>query len=238
MQGAALHVYRADQFPDFAFGETVATRYQAGLLPDADDEPATKLTHQGLSDHAEFERFLCEHQEIRAVEAVWRRQPISSLIVKSRFNVFRHKQRRDLLIARGNRRIVGAAMRRLNSSNFDIKFDTVDIQTLTRALKARRATLHAAYFADLTLRKVKAATLYGEDVDESVEYEHLDQAGILSAVMLETALEGIPHKFLVTHRRTVVVYNHKDEQPQLDLGLKVNALIEEVLPPARAPRNA
>jgi hypothetical protein len=235
VQVAAVHILKADTFPDLVLGARKGTPQQQGL-GDEDADPATSIEMLGLSQHHDFERLVCEHEEWRDLEGRVHNKAISRLIEKRRFQLFRNRSERSLLFASGQRlAIITRAMKRLAGPDLKIGHDAIDVQRLLKAFKERGATVRAAYFSELKVANVDSASLYGHAVDLSDEYSRLDMQGFLSGIMVEMPVGGAVEKFLVTHRRTVVAYRRLDEKQLLQFGLDVNQLIADALgqPPAR-----
>lgn len=233
VHGATIHILRAVKFPDLAVGEWRGTKQKRALkMPDCDvqDEPATTLTMLGLSAHPDFDRLSCDHEALRRVDARWKGQPVTELIIKRRFLLFRNRSRPDLLMATGNGDVVRGAMRALKGPDLEVAFDEIDVRALRKALERRRATTSAAYFSELKIRKVKSAMLYGDGVDQSEDFGRLDDAGILTGIQTETFVDGATEKFLLMRDLTVCVYRRHEEQDVLAFGLAVKQLIEELLP--------
>jgi hypothetical protein len=235
--GGALHILKAERFPDLKVGDEKVTKHQIGIPEtEVDDDASTVISHLGLAEHRDFDRLTCKHEELRDIDGRWNRKPIRSLIVAHHFQLFRNRKRPDLLFATGAGPIVRSAMRSLKGDDFLVEHEPVDIRELRKVLKAKKATTHGVFFSELKIAKVKSAMLYGEDVDQSEEYGRYDLAGTLSGIMFETVLGGAVEKFLVTKKRTVVVYRPRAERDLLELGVLVNNIIEAALPPAKGPR--
>lgn len=231
MQGVvAVHILRAHLFPQLSLGATRETTPQQQGLGDEDADPITKLEMLGFAQHHDFERLVCEHEEWRDVEGRLHNKPISRIVEKKRFQVFRHRSDPKLLLASGAKAvIVNRAMKRLTGPDLKVDHDKLDIPTLLKAFKEQGATVRAAYFSDLKVANVDSASLYGVAVDLSDEYGRLDMQGFLSGIIVDMMVGATMEKFLVTHRRTVVAYRRLDERQLLQFALDVNGLIGDAL---------
>lgn len=237
MPASTLHILHAETFDDLEVGTEKKSRHQLGLEEAAtDDSEHTLIKRLGFAANGSVEKYLVTHEEIEKVQGRWRREKIEQLIVGYDFEIFRERES-SIIFARGPRDTVQRAFRRLQPVGYTVREAPLNLELLRGGLKGMGATVDSAHFSELKIARVSSVGMYGDEVDESDDFEHYKQAGgLLSALSIRMTIGQRTERFMLTKRRTIVVYTRFDEASLLEFGREVNAVIEQVLAESKAPQ--
>src|SRR5690349_3366643 len=79
--------YSCENMPTLARGESISHEAQASI-PGFNHEAHSTLTYARRSDHSDFLRFDCVHQEQRNVDAIFEQREVHRAIFNERFSAF------------------------------------------------------------------------------------------------------------------------------------------------------
>lgn len=223
-----MHAYtiiKINKFPNEIPEEGLKTSRQIPLPGMNGDETAhTTFKKLGISENEAFEKYKIEHEDVESVEGrLWGKKLSSYIRI---YTIFAHYKRdENILIVSGKKKIWWRAYERLHttySDLFEAEKPEIDLSILRKALESK---VIGGYFNELEIANVRAASIFGSNVEESEEWERYEGAGELSALLISVNYKGLPRSIMLTRERVVVLYSLPNELDDLEFLLMIDKMI-------------
>jgi hypothetical protein len=102
----------------------------------------------------------------------------------------------------------------------------LDLVALRTRLESR---VSGGWFGDMQIARIESAGLFGPDVGKSDEWEHYEQLGHLSAIILEIGYRDKAYKVMLVQDSTVLLYRSLGEVENLAFVKQLLARIESAM---------
>lgn len=230
MPTASVHYFRAKKFPELLrIGQSVSTEKQLLLADVGWPDARTEFTYLGLAQDQSYRRYGVRHEDLRHVNARFRNEPVRELFFVYDFQIFRSAA--GVLFCKGAvKPVVNRAFRALEDTGLETESVEVDLGLILKRLKeSGEGLVKGGWFGDLVINKVDAAGIFGNDVDESDEWERYSSSGSLNAVTVDLVVAGAHESFQLTRDRTIVVYRSKTEPELLEFAEAIHKMVDAIL---------
>lgn len=211
--------FSCDEVPDLDVGECVTHQVQTSLSG-FNHEARSSLTYVRPSDHRDFRRYDCVHQEERNVDAIVNQQEVHLLLFNERFQAFYNPADRYFVVQADKRRTM-AFFERLSRATPPIRATPGKLD-LQRVMELGQTT--GGWFSNVRITGVKSAGLFGaEDIGDSPEWERYSSEADMSAVYVKVeSRAGSVKQVMITKDRVVLVMRDEGEGDNLDLVAHLN----------------
>jgi hypothetical protein len=201
-------------------GESITHQAQASI-PGFDHEAHSTLTLARRSDHGDFLRFECVHQEQRNVDAIFEQREVRQAIFNERFEAFYNSEKLYFLV-RNDRKKSKSFFDRLSRARPVPVEATPGALDLQEVMRLGQTT--GGWFANVRLSGVQSAGLFGhDDIGTSDEWARYSAESDMSAVYVRVeSRAGSVLPVMITRDRAVIVQKDVGERENLDLVAHLN----------------
>ena len=218
-------------FPRLQVGDVYSTVKQP-VLPwveqGFDDSIHSAITYLGKSAHPDFFRFHVEHETLRPYRVRFNNERRDSVIVVEEFDLF-IPQNYSYVWADTNTKNCNELLRRVidTERDRDNKFSFVEHQIdLIRMEKDIQSSITGGHFNELKIADVRAASIFGEGVGGSADWQRYEDHGSLSAIVFQAPFFGTLQRIMVTKNGGIVIFSNFKEQDALIMVEKINEQVQ------------
>ena len=221
-------------FPKMQVGEAYKTVTQP-VLPwteqGFDDSVHSVITYLGKSAHPDFFRFHAEHETLRPYRVRFNNERRDSVIVVEEFDLFIPKNY-SYVWADTNSKNCNELLRRLidTERNRDNRFSFVEHKIdLIKMEKDIQPSITGGHFNELNIADVRAASIFGEGVGGSADWQRYEDSGSLSAIVFQVPFYGTMQRIMVTKNGGIVIYSNFKEHDALILVEEINEKVRDYI---------
>lgn len=218
--------FSCEDMPDLNVGEFITHQAQQSI-PGFDHEAHSTLTYMRQSDHSDFRRFECVHQEQRDIDAIFEQREVHRAIFNERFSAFYNPDGRYFLVQNDSKKSKPFFERLSHARPHPIHAVPGQLN-LHEVMKLGQTT--GGWFANVRLSGVQSAGLFGhDDIGSSEEWARYSSEADMSAVYISvTSRAGGITPVMVTKDRTVVVQRDGGEKDNLDIVAYLNEVFVQL----------
>jgi hypothetical protein len=195
---------------------------------DFDDDVVTSVEPVSDWSHPDFRKFQVMHESRLFFEGRFRNEPIDTVVRRYRFDVYLDAPGGRAFFC-GPKKLWQEAMQRIQRdqhSTLEYAPRELDLIALRSALEGR---VSGGWFGDMQIARIESAGLFGPDVAKSDEWEHYEQMGHLSAIILELTYRDRAYNVMLVQDSTVVLYRSLGEIENLAFVKQLMARIEATM---------
>jgi hypothetical protein len=198
---------------------------QLALLAGEDDTAHSIVRFLGESDSKYFYRYFVKHETLQKRKIRFANEERSQVIFIEEFHLY-IPEPLNYLWAETKAPYCNELLKRIktNSPGFLYYNRIVDLHEMRSKL---RGNVRGGWFRELEIADVSTAAIFGANVSESEEWQHYEDAGILSALVLEFTYRGGKHSVQITRNGTITLYGTYQERDSLELVDTINDIVNK-----------
>ena len=213
-------------------GASLKTHTQLTLLTDGDDTAHSEIRFTGESDFPEFLKYFVRHEVVEKRKVRFMQEDRNEVIFVEEFHLYLPPNRK-YLFAETAAHYSNELLKRiyLKDSSFSYTLREVDLLKLRKELQGN---IRGGWFRNLQIEDVSTAGIFGATVGDSDEWQHYEDSGKLSALVLEFKHKGTWHSTNISSNGAITLYASYSEKDALELVEVINDIVNRFsteLPP-------
>jgi hypothetical protein len=214
-----------ENFPVLAkLGEVWQSVTQLALpLPNGDDQAHSNIKFVGQSDYGEYLKFFVRHEIVEQRKVRFAQEDRNQVIFIEEFHLY-IPPNLTYLFAETPSRSARELLKRIKTSHpeFDYTLREVNLLELRQKLHAH---VRGGWFKELEIADVSTAAIFGANVGDSEEWQKYEDAGALSALVLEFKHRGASHSVNISSNGAITLYSNYSEKDAIELVEMINDLV-------------
>lgn len=189
-----------------------------------DDSVHSTINFLGKSAHPDFLRFHVEHETLRPFRVRFNNERRDGVIIVEEFDLFIPKNY-SYAWADTNSKNCNELLRRIidTEREKDNRFSFVENQIdLIKMERDIHPSITGGHFNQLNIADVRAASIFGEGVAGSIDWQRYEDSGSLSAIVYQVPFVGTQQRIMVTKNGGIVLYSNFKEHDALILVEQIN----------------
>lgn len=192
-------------------------------LPNGDDQAHSNIRFVGQSDYDEYLKYFVRHEIVEQRKVRFAQEDRNQVIFIEEFHLYLPPNSTYLLAETASRSSRELLKRiKASSPDFNYTLREVDLLKLRQKLHAH---VRGGWFRELEIADVATAAIFGGNVGESEEWQRYEDAGTLSALVMEFTHRGITHSVNISSGGAITLYSNYSEKDGLELVELINNIV-------------